>query len=65
MKTTKFIRRKYYLNRQVKAFCGVNSRRRLVSITEAAKQALTGKEKLYFEELTQRFRYNIQYKMPV
>ena len=62
-KLTPFIRRKYYLNRKVKAFCGVNSRRRVVYIPEAEKEALTGRNKAYFEELTVRFKYLIQYKM--
>ena len=60
---TPFIRRKYYLNRKVKAFCAVNSRRRVVYIPEAEKEALTGRNKAYFEELTVRFKYLIQYKM--
>ena len=62
---TPFIRRKYYLNRKVKAFCKVSSRRRVVFILEAEKDALTGRNKAYFEELTTRFRYIIQYKMPL
>ena len=60
---TPFIRRKYYLNRKVKAFCKVSSRKRLVFILEAEKDALTGRNKAYFEELTGKFRYLIQYKM--
>jgi hypothetical protein len=60
---TPFIRRKYYLNRKVKTFCTINSRRRLVHILEADKEALTGRNKAYFEELTGKFRYTIQYKM--
>lgn len=63
--TTSFIRRKYYLNRKVKAFCKVHSRRRVVFILEAEKDALTGRNKAYFEELTVKFRYIIQYKMPL
>lgn len=64
-KLTPFIRRKYYLNRKVKVFCKVNSRRRVVFIPEAEKDALTGRNKAYFEELTTRFRYLIQFKMPL
>lgn len=60
---TPFIRRKYYLNRKVKAFYKVSSRKRLVFILEAEKDALTGRDKAYFEELTGKFRYLIQYKM--
>jgi len=62
---TPFIRRKYYLNRKVKAFCTINSRRRLVYILEAYKEALTGRNKAYFEELTGKYRYLIQFKMPL
>ncbi len=60
---TPFIRRKYYLNRKVKAFATINSRRRLCYILEADKEALTGRNKAYFEELTGKFKYLIQYKM--
>jgi len=60
---TRSTRRKYYLNRKVKAFATINSRRRLVYILEAEKDALTGRNKAYFEELTGKFRYLIQYKM--
>lgn len=63
--TTQFIRRKYYLNRKCKAFCELKSRRRVVFITQEAKDALTGRNKAYFEELTQTFRYMIQIKMPI
>jgi len=62
---TSFIRRKYYLHRKVKAFCQVKSKRRVVFITQEAKDALTGRNKAYFEELTGRFRYIIQYTMPL
>ena len=66
MKTrTPFIRRKYYMNRKAKAFCKINSRRRLVFILEADQIALSGVNKAYFEELTTRFRYLIQYTMPL
>lgn len=60
---TPFIRRKYYLNRKVKAFAAINSRRRLVYIPEAEKEALTNRNRAYFEELTGKFRYLVQYKM--
>lgn len=63
--TTAFIRRKYYLNRKVKAFASIHSRRRVVFILEAEKDALTGRNKAYFEELTQKYRYLIQYKLPL
>jgi len=62
---TSFIRRKYYLNRKVKAFCKVQSRKRVVFILEAEKDALTGRNKAWFEELTGKFRYIIQYTMPL
>lgn len=62
---TPFIRRKYYLNSKVKVFCKVSSRRRVVFITQAAKDALTGRNKAYLEELTGKFRYLIQFKMPL
>ena len=62
---TPFIRRKYYLNRKVKAFCKVGSRRRVVFITQLEKDALTGRNRAYLEELTGKFRYLIQYKMEI
>ncbi|MDO9255431.1 MAG: hypothetical protein Q7U54_07965 [Bacteroidales bacterium] len=64
-KLSSSIRRKYYLNRKVKAFCKVSSRRRVVFILEAEKDALTGRNKAYFEELTIKYRYLTQFLMPI
>jgi hypothetical protein len=62
---TPSIRHKYYLNRKVKAFCKVSSRKRVVFILEADKDALTGRNKAYFEELTIKYRYLTQFIMPL
>ena len=63
MARLKFITRKYYLNRKVKAFCTLKSRSRCVFITEAKESELTVLNKAYLAELINVYRYTKQYKL--
>ena len=62
---TSFIRRKYYLNRKVKGFCKVSSRRRVISITEAEMYSASDQNALYFNDLVNIYKYRIQFTMSV
>ncbi len=62
---TPFIRRKYYLHRQLKGYCDISSRRRVVSLTECQRDEITGLLANHFNELINRYKYRIQYSMPI
>jgi len=60
---TSFIRRKYYLNRKVKAFCTIKARSKVLFMTADEHINLAGKYLKWVNELTGTYSYQIQYKM--